>query len=243
MPKALHFVGFQGLSNFWACGVSIPLLYYGSNLTEKCTPLCVFWNLHLFQHSKKKSNQDRDIQRGCWSLAWYYQQCGIWVIHTCFVCMCVCAPYVHLLLAEVRRGCWSPWNWSYIQLWTDMWVLGANPGSSDRAESALSHWAQLLALFVYKVVHYFSTLNEWTYLSQMREVASIHPQLKEYDPLAGVGAENLALGLSPQLRQLALIFSICDSSHNRKGVNATKTLPTENSKMRLKSHEWDYWEG
>ena len=55
----------------------------------------------------------------------------------------------------------------------------------------------------------------------MREVASIHPQLKEYDPLAGAGAENLALGLSPQLRQLALIFSICDSNHNRKGVNAT----------------------
>lgn len=55
----------------------------------------------------------------------------------------------------------------------------------------------------------------------MKEVASMHPQLKEYNPLAGVGAQSLALGVSSQLWQLALIFSICDSNHNRKGINAT----------------------
>ena len=50
----------------------------------------------------------------------------------------VCAPHVCLVPAEVRRGHWIPWIWSYEQLWAATWMLGIRPLQSD---SALNHWA------------------------------------------------------------------------------------------------------
>ena len=39
------------------------------------------------------------------------------------------------------RGHQIPWNWSYRQLWSTMWVPGIESRSSARTPSALNHWA------------------------------------------------------------------------------------------------------
>ena len=54
-------------------------------------------------------------------------------VYQCFVCVCVCAPYVCLVLValKVRRGHWIPLNWSYGKLCATRWVwavvLAAEP--------------------------------------------------------------------------------------------------------------------
>lgn len=41
----------------------------------------------------------------------------------------------------IRRGCQIVWNQSSRQLWTAMWMLGAEPESSARAVSTFNCWA------------------------------------------------------------------------------------------------------
>lgn len=37
------------------------------------------------------------------------------LVYVCefFTCVYICVPHVCLVLAEVRRGCWIAWKWSY----------------------------------------------------------------------------------------------------------------------------------
>lgn len=57
--------------------------------------------------------------------------------YECFPCMHVCALCLYLV-PEKARGCW---NCSHRQLLVIMWVLGTEPGSSERAASSLDCWA------------------------------------------------------------------------------------------------------
>lgn len=59
--------------------------------------------------------------------------------------------YVCLAPMKVRIGHWIPWNWSYSWLWTTMWVLGIEPGSSGRAESAFNLWSLSLNYILIKI--------------------------------------------------------------------------------------------
>jgi hypothetical protein len=52
--------------------------------------------------------------------------------------MDVCVSHMCLVPAELRRGHWIPWNWSYRQLLAALWVLGAKPHFSVRAVNALN---------------------------------------------------------------------------------------------------------
>ena len=51
-----------------------------------------------------------------------------------YYCMCISV----LPSCVSVWGCQIPWNWSYRQLWAAMWMLGIEPGSSDRAVFALN---------------------------------------------------------------------------------------------------------
>lgn len=51
-----------------------------------------------------------------------------------------CVPAHHVCVLHLWRSeeCWVFWNWGYRQWWAIvMWMLGIQPGSSARAESAL----------------------------------------------------------------------------------------------------------
>lgn len=39
-------------------------------------------------------------------------------VHWCFACTYLCGPHVCLVLSEARKGCLSPWNCIYRQLWS-----------------------------------------------------------------------------------------------------------------------------
>lgn len=69
---------------------------------------------------------------------------------------------VHHMLAvptEASRRHQPLWNWSYKQLWTTVWVLRIEAGSSGRVSSPLNHWATLPApIYIhfklcYKIIH------------------------------------------------------------------------------------------
>lgn len=64
----------------------------------------------------------------------------IYLFIFCVWFLCVC-----LVSTEAKRGCWSPWNWSYRWLWTTRWVLGIKFRSSGRASSASNCWTISLA--------------------------------------------------------------------------------------------------
>lgn len=54
-----------------------------------------------------------------------------------FLCMlsvstCVRVYHVHAVFMEARRGCHTPWVWSYGELGTVLWVLRVKPRSSAR---------------------------------------------------------------------------------------------------------------
>lgn len=54
---------------------------------------------------------------------------GIYVfVNYLHVCMCT---MLCLVLEEVRRGHWTPWSCTQMQLWAAMWVLGTEPRSSQ----------------------------------------------------------------------------------------------------------------
>jgi hypothetical protein len=54
--------------------------------------------------------------------------------------MSVFAWHHHLLLAEVRRGVWIPWNWRYTQLLATLGVLGIELWYlEEQLEFSLSH--------------------------------------------------------------------------------------------------------
>lgn len=55
-------------------------------------------------------------------------------------CMCVCALYTHLVPNEARRG-----QVELQKLVTHIWLLGSEPGSSERTVSALNLCAIPLA--------------------------------------------------------------------------------------------------
>lgn len=51
----------------------------------------------------------------------------------CIECFAYTYIYVScfcLVATEIRRQCQIPWNWSYGQLWTTIWVLRIEPNSS-----------------------------------------------------------------------------------------------------------------
>lgn len=48
---------------------------------------------------------------------------NLFYLYQCFVCMYVHVPHTCLVLTQVRRRHWLPWNWSNRWLWTTMWAL------------------------------------------------------------------------------------------------------------------------
>lgn len=70
------------------------------------------------------------------------KQPELWVKPTSPLCkhmgICVSVPFVCLVPVEARRGCCTPWNWSYRCLWATLWVLELKLGSS-KTSSALNH--------------------------------------------------------------------------------------------------------
>lgn len=47
------------------------------------------------------------------------------------------APVACLVPTKARRGCQTPWNWNYRQLWTSLWVLGNELGSLQKQQVLL----------------------------------------------------------------------------------------------------------
>lgn len=62
--------------------------------------------------------------------------------------LCAC-----LVSMEVRRGHWIPWDFNYRQVWAAMWLLGIEPGSSERVASVLISWATSPVLGVVFNIH------------------------------------------------------------------------------------------
>lgn len=66
--------------------------------------------------------------------------------------MYICAPCIHSVPVETRRGHWVLWDWSYRWLGGTMWVLEPKPGSSENKQpgflTAVSsfqpHWSIFL---------------------------------------------------------------------------------------------------
>lgn len=59
------------------------------------------------------------------------------VFYVCWVSLHVCVPCVPGALGS--KGHWILWNWDY--RWSDVWVLGFEPGLSERVASVLNCWA------------------------------------------------------------------------------------------------------
>ena len=76
-------------------------------------------------------------------------------VQVCCLHICLCVMYVP---REDREGHWIPWNWSYRQLGTIMWVLGTKT-DSRKASNALSLWAISPAL-QRTLLHLFSCSPE-----------------------------------------------------------------------------------
>lgn len=53
----------------------------------------------------------------------------------CVGILTACTMLMPLVLAEKRRGCQVPWDWSYGQLWATKWMLEIKPESFGRAAS------------------------------------------------------------------------------------------------------------
>lgn len=58
----------------------------------------------------------------------------------CFACLYTYKPYEYMVLTEIRRGHWMPWNYTYGWLWATIWMLGIEPRSFARTRSALNYW-------------------------------------------------------------------------------------------------------
>jgi hypothetical protein len=63
-------------------------------------------------------------------------------------CMCYC---VHAVPVEARRGHCIPWNWSWGAI---MWMLGIEPGSSERAARALTHKQSLQPIALLRNIYF-----------------------------------------------------------------------------------------
>lgn len=84
--------------------------------------------------------QTKHIQ--LYSLNWVFFK----IITTTFIFkfMCILLACTFLPL-EARRGQWIPWDWSYRHLWAAKWILGLEPGSSERVAGALNDWVSHLS--------------------------------------------------------------------------------------------------
>lgn len=83
----------------------------------------------------------------------------VWIF--CFACMCV---YPIRVLVGGHQILWS-WNCRW--LWTTMWVLGPEPGSSAKVASAFNFWASSLAPYPTSW-HWKTTLGSLEFVLEKR---------------------------------------------------------------------------
>lgn len=61
---------------------------------------------------------------------------------------------------------WMPWGWACRWLWVTMWVLGIEPGLSEKADSVLNHWAISTAT-KHSIINYYES-NYWLWQANLQ---------------------------------------------------------------------------
>lgn len=69
---------------------------------------------------------------------------SLFSVHRNFAFVYVCARHAYSVSMEARRRCQIPFNCSYKQLWSTIWVLGIDPSVSARVASTFHCWASCL---------------------------------------------------------------------------------------------------